>query len=103
MALYTALNASSKLGGIITLSSYLPLSREIKPVLPKDTPIFIGSGLFDPVVLPDWTKQSELWLKAHDYHAISVHQYPMEHTICLDEVTDLSQWLSTQLEGAQAI
>lgn len=103
MALYTALNSPSKLGGVITLSSYLPLSRVTEALMPKDTPIFIGSGLFDPIVLPDWTRQSELWLKAHQYEAISFHQYPMEHTICLEEVQDLAKWLATHINGVSAV
>lgn len=93
MALHTALNTPQRLGGVIALSAYLPLATDTKPVLDQATPFFMGSGEFDPVVLPAWTQQSQDWLLAHGYKAIAAHKYPMEHTICYEEAHDVSAWV----------
>lgn len=100
MALHTALHLSTRLGGVIALSGYLPLADETAPQLIKDTPFFIGSGEYDPVVIPSWVQMSKAWLLANGYTNISFHQYPMEHSICFEEVNDLSAWFRKQVRGA---
>lgn len=100
MALYTALHTANRLGGVIALSAYLPLAAHNKPILDKSTPFFMGSGQFDPLVLPDWTKQSKDWLLEKGYENIYAQQYPMEHSICFEEIKELSLWLSKQVKGA---
>lgn len=99
MALHTALHTTARLAGVIALSAYLPLSSETKPKLDKNTPFFIASGQFDPLVLPLWTKQSKDWVMANGYESVSFHQYPMEHSICFEEIKDVSFWLSKQVQG----
>lgn len=100
MALHTALHTETRLGGVIALSAYLPLAEYTQPVLDKETPFFMGSGQFDPLVLPEWTKQSKEWLLAKGYERIEAQQYPMEHSICFEEIKELSLWLSQQVKGA---
>lgn len=99
MALHTALHIDGQLGGVIALSAYLPLAHSSKSHLAKQTPIFMGGGQFDPLVLPVWTKQSKEWLIAKGYQEISFHQYPMEHSICYEEIKDLSLWLAKHVQG----
>ena len=96
MALHTALHTSTRLGGVIALSAYLPLAAHNQPKLDKNTPFFIASGQFDSLVLPLWTKKSEDWLFASGYVDISSHHYPMEHSICVEEIKDISLWLIKQ-------
>lgn len=93
MALYTALHTEARLAGVISLSSYLPLSSTCKSSLDKTTPFFIAGGDSDPVVLPAWTQFAKNWLQSAGFTNISWHQYPMQHSICLQEVRDISQWL----------
>lgn len=102
MALYTALHYSEPLGGVICLSGYLPLALKCKPVQPKNLPIFMAGGQYDPIVLPIWTSQSVKWLKDAGYHAVPLHTYLMEHTVCMDEVQDVSIWLTNRIEEALA-
>lgn len=97
MAMYTGLRFDKKLGGVIALSAYLLLASEIKPLQSKNTPFFIAGGSFDPLVLPVWTKASITWLEAQGYHDLSVHSYPMEHSVCMDEIKDIGQWLNTRI------
>ncbi|KTD33546.1 phospholipase/carboxylesterase [Legionella nautarum] len=100
MALYTALHMANPLAGVIALSAYLPLAQQCKTDLPKETPIFVAGGQYDPIVLPVWTKQSAEWLTAAGY-PVSAHNYLMEHSVCAEEINDLSSWLRAQLKGAR--
>jgi len=100
MALYTALRYPGRLGGVIALSAYLPLAQEIVPQLDKQTPFFLGAGRFDPLVLPAWSQQSQKQLVRFGYQHITYREYPMEHSICFEELQDLNQWLNSQLQGA---
>ncbi|MDP3269413.1 MAG: alpha/beta hydrolase-fold protein [Legionella sp.] len=99
MAIHTALHFEGKLGGVIALSAYIPLASQTDAVLDKSTPFFIGSGQYDPLVLPIWTQQSHQWLKAQGYQHLSIHLYSMEHSICYEEVRDVSEWLNQQVQG----
>lgn len=96
MALYTGLNYSFKLGGIISLSAYLPLLSTIKIHHPE-MPIFIGFGEQDQVVLPEWTKASYNWLQQQNCTNLTLHNYPMEHSICIEEIKDINNWLSSKI------
>ncbi len=94
MALYTALHANLALGGIISLSAYLPVMQECQATLPLNTPFFLALGNSDTVVVPDFTRQSGLWLKNHGYINVAMHEYAaMEHTVCQQELIDLAEWL----------
>lgn len=98
MALFTALTHCHQLGGIIALSSYLPGIQEIKEVhLDKDTPIFFAFGQQDTVVLPLWSKISVDWLHNNGFTNVELHDYPMGHSVCMEEVLDVSQWLAENI------
>lgn len=99
MALHIALHSNMELGGVIALSAYLPLQGTTKALLDKNTPFFIALGQLDPLVLPKWTMLSKEWLIANGYDHISFYQYPMEHSICADEIKDISLWLTQQIQG----
>lgn len=97
MALYTGLHLPMPLAGIIVLSGYLPLSSHCKAVLPLGTPMFFGAGRFDQIVWPSWSKGSFEVLKDQGFEQIAWHEYPMEHSICAEEIRDISSWLSQQV------
>ena len=99
MALHTALHTTARLGGVIALSSYLPLAAHNRPKLDKNTPFFMGSGQFDPLVLPQWTELTKDWLLNQGYQDVSYFKYPMEHSICFEEIKDLSFWLRHHVQG----
>ncbi|MCC5791198.1 MAG: carboxylesterase [Legionellaceae bacterium] len=94
MALFSGLREKNALGGIIALSGYLPLAATLKPLQCHSTPMFIAAGRFDPVVLPQWTQASENWLRQQGYEQLSSYRYPMEHSICLEEIRDLQNWFN---------
>ena len=99
MALHTALNTPGRLGGVIALSAFLAASDENTNLLGKNTPFFMASGLYDPLVLPLWSNQSKEWIASKGYEQIAFHQYPMEHAICVEEILDLSRWIEQQVSG----
>ncbi|KTD45665.1 phospholipase/carboxylesterase [Legionella rubrilucens] len=99
MALHTALRMTRPLAGVISLSAYLPLAKECEPQLPGTTPLFLAYGTYDPIVWPLWTKETIKWLDQKGFSAISAHEYPMEHSVCANEIVDLSQWLIQHTGG----
>ncbi|WED44688.1 alpha/beta hydrolase [Legionella cardiaca] len=99
MALHTALNIKFPLAGVIALSAYLPLALECKPVQPTSTPMFLGFGIYDPLVLPAWSKLTIDWLAEKGYHNLTQQDYPMEHAICVEEINDLSTWFTKIVKG----
>ncbi len=99
MALFTALRSNLTLGGALILSAYLPLATECEqPKLDKKTPMFIASGRLDPIVLPTWTNQTVDWLRNQGFEALTVRNYQMEHSVCIEEVQEMTAWLTTQLK-----
>lgn len=101
VALYTGLRFAHRLGGIGALSTYLPLADMLtdeKHAANADIPIFMGHGQFDPVVRYALGKSSCQALKQLDYSVVW-HPYPMEHSVCLEEIRDIGQWLTERLTG----
>lgn len=99
MALYTAIRSDLPLAGVIVLSAYLPLSNQCQPLLPQNTPVFLAYGKFDLVVQPKWSEYTREWLEKNGYYQMVSKTYPMQHTICHEEIADLSSWLTTHIEG----
>ncbi len=97
MALVAGLTASYPLAGIVSLSAYLPIVSQIKIHQERQVPIFMALGLHDEVVLPSWTKKAVDWLKMQGFLHVSDYHYPMQHTVCFEEIMALSYWVSTKV------
>ncbi|MDB5744359.1 MAG: phospholipase/Carboxylesterase [Polaromonas sp.] len=95
MALMAGLRHGERLAGIAGLSGYLPLAAktaaEGSPAN-KDVPIFLAHGTRDGVVALPRAVASRDALTALGY-PVEWHAYPMEHSVCPEEVADLEQWL----------
>jgi len=93
--LYTALTHSQPLAGIVALSTYLPLARQlaeqVRP-LQQYSSIFQAHGDKDPVVDMMLGEAACTTLKQLGNH-VDWHVYPMEHSVSLDELQDVSKWL----------
>lgn len=81
MAIFSGITAPKKIGGIFGLSCYLLLHDKIKNFIPgenlnKDTPIFMGHGDSDPLVLPQWGKLTAELLKKEGKNPISKFKVP---------------------------
>lgn len=93
MALYLSLLIPQKIAGVLSLSSYLPLSQELSAIQDKQLPIFLAAGEQDEVVLPQWTDMTHSWLKANNYNNTTYKKYNVGHAICPQEVADMNLWL----------
>jgi phospholipase/carboxylesterase len=95
MALHIATRHPEKFAGIIALSCYLPLARELataRSPANQATPIFMAHGSQDPVVPFPLGADSRQALEAAGY-PVEWHAYPMPHALCEPEVADLRAWL----------
>ena len=95
MALMIGLRHAERLAGIADLSGYLPLAEKTAAdgsAANKDVPIFMAHGSRDGVVALPRATASRDALTALGY-PVEWHEYPMEHSVCPQEVGDLEQWL----------
>lgn len=100
MALTIALNNPAQLAGVISLSAYLPMARQLAAEdlqNKKNMPIFMAAGSHDPVVQVQWSRASHQFLVQQGFVGVAWHEYPMEHQVCLDEMNDLASWLRAQV------
>ena len=66
-----------------------------------DTPVFLAHGRFDPmVVLARGTATRDALLALGQ--PVQWHEYPMEHSVCAEEIADLNRWLRQVLAPASA-
>jgi phospholipase/carboxylesterase len=95
IALHCGLQYPRPLAGIMALSTYLPQCFEIgsdDTTANHSSPIFMAHGLQDDVVAPDYSKSSRERLQDAGYD-VSWHEYPMAHSVCMEEVQDIQNWL----------
>jgi len=95
MTLQTGLRHPEKLAGMLCLSGYLPLSSVAgaeRSEASLATPIFMAHGVQDPVVPFARAEESRKVVEALGYQ-VEWHAYPMQHTLCLEEVQDISAWI----------
>lgn len=101
MALLTGLRHAERLAGIVGLSGYLPLAATTaaeRHAANHDTPIFLGHGTRDGVVQIERARASRDALAALG-HAVEWHEYPMEHSVCMEEIADLNRFLDQVLKA----
>jgi phospholipase/carboxylesterase len=95
MALLAGLRAPQRLAGVVGLSGYLPLAATTaaeRSAANRDVPVFLAHGTFDPVVVPARGVAARDALLALGY-AVEWHDYPMDHSVCQEEIEDLNAWL----------
>jgi phospholipase/carboxylesterase len=95
ITLGAGLRYGQRLAGLVGLSGYLPLAPTTAAER-KDanalTPIFMAHGKRDQVINIDRATASRDALKQLG-HGIEWHEYPMEHSVSAEEVTDLQRFL----------
>lgn len=98
MALHAGLRQTSPLGGIIALSGYLLLPEKSDQFTTESriTPLFMGHGIDDTIVpfaLGDTTARK---IRTAGYQ-LDWHSYPMEHSVCTEEIRHIGRWISDRL------
>jgi phospholipase/carboxylesterase len=95
IALHTALRYPKKLGGVMALSTYLPVKAKlVTEANPANatTPIFMAHGVFDDVITLDMCKISLQTLQ-NNHYSVSWHEYNMAHSVCMEEISDIRGFL----------
>ncbi len=95
ISLHTALRHEERLAGVLALSCYLPLADRLAAeasALNRDVPIFMGHGTGDPIVAFPRAVESRQFLEKLRY-SVEWHQYPMPHSVCMEEIKHVGAWL----------
>ena len=95
IALMAGLRYPQRLGGLVGLSGYLPLAESTaaeRHPANAEVPIFIGHGRQDEMLPLARGKAGSEALQALG-HAVEWHDYPMAHSVCLEEIAHLNRWL----------
>ena len=90
---------ASRLGGIIALSTYLPMADKTDAEASsanRDVPIFMAHGMLDPTISHALGEMSRDYLAQRGYN-IDWHAYPMAHQVCAEEIADLKRWMTARL------
>jgi phospholipase/carboxylesterase len=95
IALHAGLRHAERIAGIMALSTYLPIADKFPAeagAANRDVPIFMAHGSDDPVIPLARAEQSRGILQSLGY-AVQWREYPMQHSVCPEEVTDIGAWL----------
>jgi phospholipase/carboxylesterase len=95
IVLQTALRHPERLGGLMALSTYLPLQGKLaqeRSPMNNDLPVFMAHGRFDNMIGIDRAERTRDALLALGY-PLEWHEYPMPHSVCPQEIADISAFL----------
>ena len=95
IVLQTGLRYAQRLGGILALSTYLPLPgtlREERSAANRDLPVFMAHGTHDPMIPVARARDSRAALEALGY-VVQWQEYAMPHSVCGEEIADIAAWL----------
>ena len=94
-----ALSYEQPLAGIMALSTYFATVGTIKiNAVQKSIPILICHGEHDPVVSESLGKRSRASLEKLGFDP-EYHSYPIEHSVCPQEIEDVGNWISRVLKS----
>ena len=99
IALQTALRYPQRLAGVLALSTYLPIAGKLAAEKSKanlDLPLFMAHGTYDDIIPLTRAKLSREILEQQGYK-VEWHEYPMPHSVCSQEIADISAFLSRLL------
>jgi len=99
IALHCGCRYPRPLAGIMALSTYLPLAETLADEMSDcaaETSVFMAHGRQDDVVAYRYGLQSMEELDANNIE-VQWHEYDMGHSVCLEEIQHIRQWLTQQL------
>lgn len=88
------------LAGMMVLSGYIPTPEWVQgnaSVANRHTPIFVAHGSYDDV-LPITLGEAARDLAQQLNDNLEWHSWPMQHTLCLEEVLAMGEWLTARLQ-----
>lgn len=95
VTLLAGLRYPQRLAGLVGLSGYLPLADTTaaeREGANHGVPVFLAHGRHDGIVPPARGAAARDALRALG-HDVEWHEYPMEHSVCIEEINALNQWL----------
>jgi phospholipase/carboxylesterase len=95
IALHTGLHFPKRLAGILAMSMHLPTIRDRSAALSpanQEVPIMMAHGQMDPLIPLARAIETRQELTRLGY-AVSWHEYPIQHSVCAEEVADIRAWL----------
>lgn len=99
ITLAVGLTRSQPLAGLIALSTYLPMTAQqaqaSMAAQAATQPLFMAHGVFDPVVPPAAGEASAKTMQALGF-AMQWRRYPMQHSVCAEEITQLGDWMTAR-------
>ncbi len=103
IVLHAGLRFPRRLAGLIALSTYLPLadslaSEQSESGANRDTPIFMGHGVYDPLVPVELARRGKQQLAQSGY-AVLWREYPIEHGVSPEEVAEVADFLRAHSGG----
>lgn len=99
IALFAGLTSPQPLAGIIALSTYLPMHTALAREhggRGASLPILMVHGAQDPVLPMTLGKESCSFIESLGYD-VDWHEYPMAHSVCMEEIVLLREWLMKRL------
>jgi phospholipase/carboxylesterase len=96
MALHVGLRHPTRLGGLLVLSTYLPLARTVAAEASpagRGTPVFFGHGTQDELIPVARARGARDALVALGC-PVEYREYPIGHTVTDPEIRDLAAWLA---------
>jgi len=92
VAYQAALSYEKPLAGLLAMSTYFATKETIElSEANKKINLNIMHGSQDPVVAPNLGEEALTSLTDLGYHPL-YKQYPMEHSVCAEQVSDISTW-----------
>lgn len=101
ITLGAGVRCTERLAGLAGLSGYVPLADTTaaeRHGANRDTPVFMAHGRHDGVVALARGMAGRDLLQGLG-QPLEWHDYPMEHSVCIEEVQALQQWLLRVLAG----
>ena len=95
MTFMTGLRYGERLAGLLGMSGYLPLAASTlaeRSTANLGIPIFQAHGTADPMIVIDRAIASRDALLGWGY-PVEWHAYPMPHSVCALEISDMNAWL----------
>ncbi len=95
MTLQTGLRYPQRLAGLLGMSGYLPLGNTLEAERSdanRLVPVFMAHGQFDDIIPIARATRSRDALHALGYD-VEWHDYPMPHSVVMDEIADIGRWL----------
>ena len=98
VAYQAGLTYEKSLAGLLILSSYFAThaTASIHPANQK-APILIQHGTRDPIVNETLGQRAYRFLQDRGCN-VNYESYPMEHTVCMEQVESMSRWIQSVLK-----